>query len=63
MGSVHLRDLGQGRRFHAQWPHVDTQAWPGRELYWVFTHPALSLLLLVVSVIVLGGYVHRLVGF
>jgi hypothetical protein len=60
--SLHLRDLGKGRRFRYHWPQIDTRTWPGRELYWAYTHPAMALLIILVSVIVLGGSVNDVAG-
>ena len=45
---VPLSKVGQKSWF--PWDHIDTSEWPGRELFWVWCHPILSVWMLSGSV-------------
>lgn len=49
-----IRDSGRrdsDRWFHTHWPHIDTEAWPGRELEWAYCHPVLTAVFLCSSIV------------
>ena len=45
--TLFLRDVGKPRRFHKRWPQVDVTRWPGQELYLIWRHPLIALVVLI----------------
>lgn len=33
--------------FLERWEHLDTDAWPGRELLWLWTHPLTAIVIVI----------------
>lgn len=52
-----LKDLGRHHKFKHHWPDVDTSKWPGKELEWVFAHPAISVVILYTFVVCTVGLI------
>lgn len=49
-----LRDVGHAHRFHDYCP-LSTDRWPGRELYFAWRHPIITVLIMFAFVNVLLG--------
>ena len=65
VGSM-IRDLGQPKLFHARWPRVNTDVWPGRPAFQAWSHPGwvvfLFFVVLAAANILLGLFGVLVVG-
>lgn len=52
-----IRDIGHPHRFHAHYPHLRTDTWPGRELYFAWRHPVITIVILFAFVNVVLGII------